>query len=127
MKINVQLSTDKTFNTDINTPSGQNGLSAYEIALYHGFVGSEEEWLESLKGEPGSEGPKGDTGETGPQGPKGDTGETGPQGPRGPKGDTGETGPQGPKGDVYTLTEADKAEIVSDVLNSLPRAEGVKF
>jgi hypothetical protein len=29
------------------------GLSAYEIAVKHGFVGSEEEWLKSLKGEPG--------------------------------------------------------------------------
>jgi hypothetical protein len=25
------------------------GLSAYEIALVHGFVGTEAEWLESLK------------------------------------------------------------------------------
>ena len=30
-----------------------NGLSAYEIAVRHGFEGSEEEWLESLKGEKG--------------------------------------------------------------------------
>ena len=60
-------------------------------------------------GEPGPQGPKGDTGATGPQGPKGDTGATGPQGPKGdtgatgpqgPKGDTGATGPQGPKGDT---------------------------
>lgn len=28
---------------------GGNGKSAYEIALAHGFVGTEEEWLESLK------------------------------------------------------------------------------
>lgn len=28
---------------------GNNGKSAYEIALAHGFVGTEEEWLESLK------------------------------------------------------------------------------
>ena len=28
---------------------GDNGKSAYEIALAHGFVGTEEEWLESLK------------------------------------------------------------------------------
>lgn len=30
------------------------GKSAYEIAVNHGFEGTEEEWLESLKGEPGS-------------------------------------------------------------------------
>lgn len=29
------------------------GLSAYEIAVKHGFVGSEEEWLKSLQGPPG--------------------------------------------------------------------------
>ena len=27
-----------------------NGLSAYEIAVEHGFQGTEEEWLESLRG-----------------------------------------------------------------------------
>lgn len=91
---------------------GDPGESAYQIALTHGFEGSEEEWLVSLKG------PKGDTGETGPQGEqgipgpqglKGDTGEAGPQGEQGiqgPQGDTGEAGPQGeqgiqgPKGDA---------------------------
>ena len=31
------------------TMVGNNGKSAYEIALAHGFVGTEEEWLESLK------------------------------------------------------------------------------
>lgn len=31
--------------------SAQNGLSAYEIAVEHGFQGTEEEWLESLRGE----------------------------------------------------------------------------
>ena len=29
------------------------GYSAYEIALIHGFEGTEEEWLASLKGEKG--------------------------------------------------------------------------
>lgn len=29
---------------------GLQGKSAYEIALDHGFKGSEEDWLESLKG-----------------------------------------------------------------------------
>ena len=63
-------------------------LSAYGIAVSHGYAGTEAEWLVSLKGE------KGDTGATGPQGPKGekgDAGATGPQGPKGEKGDTGET------------------------------------
>ena len=33
-----------------------NGLSAYEIAVKHGFEGTEEEWLESLKGSGGGGG-----------------------------------------------------------------------
>jgi hypothetical protein len=33
--------------------SGAAGKSAYEIAVDHGFTGTEEEWLESLHGEPG--------------------------------------------------------------------------
>lgn len=32
------------------------GLSAYEIAQKNGFEGTEEEWLKSLKGEPGQDG-----------------------------------------------------------------------
>ena len=32
---------------------GADGLSAYQLALENGFVGTEEEWLESLKGEKG--------------------------------------------------------------------------
>lgn len=30
--------------------TGKNGKSAYEIAVDHGFQGTEEEWLVSLKG-----------------------------------------------------------------------------
>lgn len=87
------------------------GYSAYEIAVQHGYTGTEEEWLASLHGADGATGPQGETGATGPQGPKGDVGETGPQG------QTGTTGPQGPKGDKgdpgddYILTEQDKQEI----------------
>ena len=33
--------------------SGADGKSAYEIAQEHGFEGTEEEWLASLKGDPG--------------------------------------------------------------------------
>lgn len=38
----------------IVNPDVIRGKSAYEIAVMHGFKGSEEEWLESLKGEMGS-------------------------------------------------------------------------
>lgn len=40
----------------IPTVKGDNGDSAYEIAVEHGYVGTEEEWLASLKGEDGEEG-----------------------------------------------------------------------
>ena len=81
------------------TPSGSNGndgKSAYEIALDNGFKGSEQEWLESLKGPKGETGPQGEKGETGE---KGDKGDTGLQGIQGDKGDTGEQGIQGEKGE----------------------------
>ena len=35
---------------------GKDGKSAYEIAVEHGFVGTETEWLESLKGVDGKDG-----------------------------------------------------------------------
>jgi hypothetical protein len=52
-------------------PQGPQGFSAYQIAVFEGFVGTEEEWLESLVGPQGPEGPQG---EIGPQGPIGLTG-----------------------------------------------------
>ena len=41
------------------------GLSAYDIAVANGFVGTEAAWLASLKGERGSKGEQGETGERG--------------------------------------------------------------
>lgn len=39
-----------------NGNDGKNGLSAYEIALKNGFIGTESEWLDSLKGKDGEDG-----------------------------------------------------------------------
>lgn len=39
---------------------GQDGASAYEIAVAHGFVGTEEEWLASLHGADGADGQNGE-------------------------------------------------------------------
>jgi len=50
----------------VTGPPGEDGLSAYEIAVKDGFVGTEEEWLASLVGPVGA---KGDTGAVGPAGP----------------------------------------------------------
>lgn len=41
---------------DIILVQGKDGKSAYEIACDQGFVGTEEEWIASLKGEPGDDG-----------------------------------------------------------------------
>lgn len=35
-------------------PKGDQGLSAYQVALSSGFIGTEEQWLDSLKGSGGS-------------------------------------------------------------------------
>lgn len=45
--------------------SGNDGKSAYEVAVDNGFEGSEQEWLESLKGPRGEQGPRGETGPAG--------------------------------------------------------------
>lgn len=113
--------TEWKFISDLSGAQGIQGLSAYQVAVQHGFEGTEAEWLISLKGEKGETGPKGDKGNTGE---KGDTGERGPQGlqgerglqgiqgeqgeqgiqgpigPKGEKGDQGERGPQGPQGQI---------------------------
>lgn len=104
-------------------------LSAYGIAVKHGYTGSEAEWLESLIGPQGPVGPQGPEGprgqdgtvafeeltenqiemlrgpqgiqgEKGEKGDKGDQGEQGIQGIQGPRGDTGATGPKGDKGET---------------------------
>ena len=51
--------------------AGQNGKSAYEIAVENGFEGTEQEWLESLKGEPGEPGTSGSDGQNGAAGQDG--------------------------------------------------------
>lgn len=46
----------------INGTNGTDGKSAYEIAKDNGFVGSEDDWLDSLKGEKGDNGSNGANG-----------------------------------------------------------------
>lgn len=78
------------------------GKSAYELALENGFVGTEIEYLASLKGEKGD---KGERGEIGPDGKSAyqvwlNTGKTGTEseflmdirGQKGAKGDAGKNG-----------------------------------
>ena len=81
-------------------------LSAYGLAVKHGFKGTEEEYLASLKGETGETGPTGPTGAQGPTGPIGETGPTGPVGPTGAAGAAGPTGPTGAPGQTGPAGEA---------------------
>ncbi len=48
---------------------GADGLSAYEVAVANGFVGTEVEWLASLVGADGADGAPGETGPQGEPGP----------------------------------------------------------
>ena len=119
-------------------------VSAYGVAVKNGFQGTEEEWLESLKGEKGDKGEAGEQGpkgEKGDPGAKGDPGEQGIQGEKGEKGDPGTAGKDGADGkdgingkdgkDGYTpqknidyYTETDKAEMVQAVIAQLPVYDG---
>ncbi|RGF40167.1 collagen-like protein [Ruminococcus sp. AF42-10] len=66
--------------------NGQNGLSAYEIAKNGGFIGTEEDWLKSLKGADGAKGEQGEQGIQGIQGEKGQNGKDGTNGTNGKDG-----------------------------------------
>ena len=88
------MSDGSTIETSVSMPdavkapkgdNGQDGLSAYQIALKNGFKGTEQEWLQSLKG------PKGDS-ITGPRGEKGEKGDS-IVGPAGQDGQPGKDAP----------------------------------
>jgi hypothetical protein len=81
---------------------GPPGLNAYELAVQQGFVGTLNDWLESLLG------PTGPTGATGAQGPVGPTGATGPAGAAGADGANGADGAPGADGaSAYDIAVAD--------------------
>lgn len=60
-----------------NGTNGVNGLSAYELAVQEGFIGSLTEWLESLKGNDGKDGINGKDGIDGRDGADGVDGKDG--------------------------------------------------
>lgn len=78
-----------------STVPGPEGKSAYQVAVQNGFVGTEAQWLASLKGA------KGDQGERGLQGTQGIQGIQGAPGAKGDKGDKGDQGIQGPRGNTW--------------------------
>nr|DAR58029.1 MAG TPA: collagen I alpha 1 [Caudoviricetes sp.] len=130
---------------------GKDGPSAYDIAVKHGYQGTEEEWAKGLTpsggGGAGTAGPKGDKGDAGPQGPAGPVGPQGPQGltgpagpagpagergiqgpigpagPIGPKGDTGERGPAGEKGQDGAKGEAGTAGPIGPIGPAGPKGD----
>lgn len=57
--------TEWKFISDLSGAQGIQGLSAYQVAVQHGFEGTEAEWLISLKGEKGDPGEKGEKGDPG--------------------------------------------------------------
>ena len=61
-RLYLKGNTEWKFISDLSGAQGIQGLSAYQVAVQHGFEGTEAEWLISLKGEKGETGPKGDTG-----------------------------------------------------------------
>lgn len=131
-RLYLKGNTEWKFISDLSGAQGIQGLSAYQVAVQHGFEGTEDEWLISLKGEKGETGPKGDKGDTGE---KGEQGIQGPAGPTGPKGEQGEPGPkgepgadgapgiQGPKGDPGEKGE--KGDPGSDASVTKPNVEAV--
>lgn len=106
-------------------PQGENGQSAYE--LWKSQEGNsdktEDDFLNSLKGEKGEKGDAGQQGPKGDKGDKGDKGETGPAGPAGAQGPAGAKGEKGDKGDPgQQLEHINNATGQSDahtVLNNL--------
>ena len=99
--------------------NGKNGISATHS--WNGtvltIVSASGATSANLKGE------KGEKGDVGPQGPKGDTGLRGEQGIPGNKGDTGASGYTPAKGIDY-WTEADRTQMVADVIAALPVYSG---
>lgn len=74
---------------DVYVPEGLDGESAYEIAVDHGYSGTEEQWLDSLVG------PQGPAGADGKDGKDGKDGQDGSQGPAGADGADGQDGADG--------------------------------
>ena len=90
-------------------------LSAYAIAVKHGYKGSETQWLESLVGPQGEKGTPFTYADFTPAQLAALTG------PQGPKGDTGATGAQGEKGDAFTY-----ADFTAEQLAALKGEKGDK-
>ena len=99
---------------------GKDGKSAYEIAVEHGFVGTETEWLESLKGVDGKDGVNGKDGCDGRNGVDGLPGKDGKDGADGLPGRDGIDG----KSAYIIAVEHGFSGIETEWLQSLKGADG---
>ena len=102
---------------------GKDGRSAYEIAVEHGFVGTETEWLESLKGVDGKDGVNGKNGCDGRNGVDGLPGKDGKSGADGLPGRDGIDGTDG-KSAYIIAVEHGFTGTENEWLQSLKGADG---
>ena len=102
---------------------GKDGKSAYEIAVEHGFVGTEVEWLESLKGVDGKDGVNGKDGCDGRNGVDGLPGKDGKSGADGLPGRDGIDGIDG-KSAYIIAVEHGFSGTENEWLQSLKGADG---
>ena len=102
---------------------GKDGKSAYEIAVEHGFVGTEVEWLESLKGVDGKDGVNGKDGCDGRNGVDGLLGKDGKDGADGLPGRDGIDGIDG-KSAYIIAVEHGFSGTENEWLQSLKGADG---
>ena len=102
---------------------GKDGKSAFEIAVEHGFVGTETEWLESLKGVDGKDGVNGKDGCDGRNGVDGLPGKDGKNGADGLPGRDGIDGIDG-KSAYIIAVEHGFSGTENEWLQSLKGADG---
>ena len=102
---------------------GKDGKSTYEIAVEHGFVGTEAEWLESLKGVDGKDGVNGKNGCDGRNGVDGLPGKDGKSGADGLPGRDGIDGIDG-KSAYIIAVEHGFSGTETEWLQSLKGADG---
>lgn len=102
---------------------GKDGKSAYEIAVEYGFVGTETEWLESLKGVDGKDGVNGKDGCDGRNGVDGLPGKDGKNGADGLPGRDGINGTDG-KSAYIIAVEHGFSGTENEWLQSLKGADG---
>lgn len=119
---------------------GPPGDSAYDIAVINGFVGTEQDWLASLKGADGARGADGTNGTNGTDGEDGksayeiavDNGFVGSEALwleslKGPKGDKGDQGNQGNKGDPGTPGSDATITVRKDGTPIVTNADSINF